>query len=151
MVYALASQLSLSYTIARNLQYYFGLLRDSMCHLFLSTQRGSHQSEVEHCLRTIKPAVLLADTSLIDLLEQNLSPDLSHSTLRIITSAGGSSTMGWLPLSEMMHEKDPTQKASMLAVIDETSVNIDSDIAFVVFTSGTSGLPKACPHNNRTL
>lgn len=117
----------------------------------LDPKRVADQSEIEHCLRLIKPAVLLADTSLADVLQKILSPDLSHSTLRIVTSAAGSSTMGWLPLSEMLHEKDPTQTASTLAVIDENSVNIDSDIAFVVFTSGTTGFPKACPHTSRTL
>ena len=117
----------------------------------LDPKRVADQSEIEHCLRVIKPAVLLADAGLIDVLQRILSPYLSHSTLRILTSVAGSSTMGWLPLSEMLHEKDLTQTASTLAVIDSTLVNVDSDTAFVVFTSGTTGLPKACPHTSRTL
>lgn len=109
------------------------------------------QSELEHCLRIIKPAVLLADAHLIDVLQQNLSTDFSQSILRIATSAVGSSAMGWLPFSQMLHDKDPTQTASILAMIEATSIDTDSDIAFVVFTSGTSGLPKACSHSSRTL
>ena len=111
----------------------------------------ANQSEVEHCLRVIKPAVLLADAQLIDVLQRNLSTDFSRSTLRIVTSAAGSSAMEWLSLSQMLHEKDPTQTASTLAMIEETSVNTDNDIVLVVFTSGTSALPKACPHTSRTL
>ncbi|KAL8959689.1 MAG: hypothetical protein Q9183_005594, partial [Haloplaca sp. 2 TL-2023] len=35
--------------------------------------------------------------------------------------------------------------------MDNLPDDLDGDIAFVVFTSGTSALPKACPHSNRGL
>ena len=117
----------------------------------LDPRAVANQSEVEHCLRIIKPAVLLADTHLIDVLQQNLSTNFSSSTLRIVTSAVGSLAKEWLPLSQMLREKDPTQTASTLAMIEATCVDIDSDIVLVIFTGGTSGLPKACPHTSRTL
>ena len=105
--------------------------------------------EVEHCLRLIKPTVVLADAGFIETLQAILSTDASY--LKIATSINEFLTTSWLPFPSLLKEKDPVEKASTLAIIDETSLDIDHNLAFVIFTSGTSGLPKGCPHSNRTL
>lgn len=111
----------------------------------------ANRVEVEHCLQLIKPAVLLADCGFTGVLQAILNSDFSHSPLRISTSINDSLTTGWLPLPSLLSEKDPVDTTSTLANIDERSVDVDGDVAFIVFTSGTSGLPKACPHSSRTL
>ncbi|KAL8685582.1 MAG: hypothetical protein Q9224_005761, partial [Gallowayella concinna] len=111
----------------------------------------ANRAEVEHCLQVIKPAVLLADGDFTDELQALLSPHFSALSLRIATSNNEDLTTGWLPLTGLLNEKASVETTATLTTIEEIVIGVEADVAFVVFTSGTSGLPKACPHTSRTL
>ncbi|KAL8676110.1 MAG: hypothetical protein Q9186_007338 [Xanthomendoza sp. 1 TL-2023] len=111
----------------------------------------ANRAEVEHCLQVIKPAVILADGDLTDELQALLSPHLSTLSLKIATSDNEYLTTDWLPLSRLLNDQTSVESTAKLRRIDEIVIDVDADVAFVVFTSGTSGLPKACPHTSRTL
>ncbi|KAL8867637.1 MAG: hypothetical protein Q9174_005528, partial [Haloplaca sp. 1 TL-2023] len=107
--------------------------------------------ETEHCLRIIRPAVILSDCGFTAALQEILNADSLHTPMRIATRCDEAMATNWIPLPGLLEEKDPVTTASTLASIDNSPDDLDGDVAFVVFTSGTSALPKACPHSSRGL
>ena len=116
----------------------------------LNPRSISRKQEIIHDLRVTRPAALVvSDEGMIKTLEQNHEDELRSIELRLIAQSasqcGRDSFGSWLTLINILaHSFD---KPASLSEIWEKQKEIDTatDIALIIFTSGTSTLPKACP------
>ena len=104
---------------------------------------------VHHYLTVIQPIVLVVvDETVAQALEQSNSSDLERITLKITLQPQVRFNSAWYPL-EILAGK--CQVDEHTAALEPQGVSCVEDVILIVFTSGTSGLPKACPHTTKTL
>ncbi len=116
----------------------------------LDARSVSRQGEAQHYMKVVKPAVLVVeDNSAAEILQRNNALDLEQSVLRFVAHSDGPFPEGWRPLHSFIGEALAlkTRDEDIKGTRDEEM----QDVILIVFTSGTSGLPKACPHTNMTL
>ena len=110
----------------------------------------SRQEEVRHYLNVVKPALLVAENeSAAETVQHNNALNLPDSMLKIVASSDRPAQNGWTSLHDILTET-PQQTTLREIEDDRTSVVMD-EVILIIFASGTSGLPKACPHTNMTL
>ena len=116
----------------------------------LDARSVARQEEVQHYLRVIEPAVLVVgDDSAAATIQRNNALDLPDSVLRLVVSSGKPILDKWASLHDILVKAGSKDKKGV--PIDEVQLDTMEDVVLIVFTSGTSGLPKACPHTNKTL
>lgn len=122
----------------------------------LDPRSVSRKPEVSHYLRVTRPAALVVgDKDMITILERHHEDELQNIELKLVaqstTHAERASSSSWLTLIDFL--ADPVDISASLSEILEKQKEIDmaTDIALIIFTSGTSTLPKACPHTNDNL
>lgn len=100
--------------------------------------------EVRHQLKTIKPTVLLvSDEQCAESIDRLEGAEVHKSCLKILISGASTITSGWLRLKGLFKER--AEKSACTPIKPEfKTVDAENDIALMIFTSGTSGLPKAC-------
>lgn len=111
----------------------------------------SSPAELQHSLMIIQPAVFVADASLIKIIESALDLDKLPLLLKIVTSDTQNPGAGWIHWNDVTKSSKCTDVVSMLAEINDEPIDIENDIALMILTSGTSGMPKICAHTNRSL
>ena len=121
----------------------------------LDPRSVSKVNEVAHYLHVVRPAALMVDDKhMIDTLQQNLGQDLKDIGV-VLVAQQYERLPGplWQYLSDFLANAHPLEVcASMRAISDlQKAIDVQSDIAFIIFTSGTSGLPKACPYTHRNI
>ena len=115
----------------------------------LDPQTTPRTELIHHYLNVIQPTVLVVlDAIVAQALEQSNPLDLQRITLKVISQSQGSVDSAWYPLKALV---DGCQMDGDTAKLELQGVNGDEDVVLIVFTSGTHGLPKACPHTNKTL
>ena len=94
--------------------------------------------------------VFVEDAFVANALEENV-PDLMHDMQLKVMMGGDSTTGSFLSFNDLISDpaRDPTFEAQRRA-LDELPRTLD-DTVFIWFTSGTTSLPKAAPHTNRSL
>lgn len=116
----------------------------------LDPRSVSKVEEVRHYLQIIKPVVLVVGDGLTaESMQRNNATEVHSINLRLVADIRGKSTHGWITLKDIFLA--PDRLHSGLAAIKEIPIDMDEDVVIIVFTSGTSSLPKACPHNNTNL
>lgn len=100
--------------------------------------------EVRHQLKTIKPtALLVSDEQSAEGVDRLAGADIPKSCFKILISGASTITSGWLRLKELFHKG--AEKIACTPIEQECGAeDAEKDIALMIFTSGTSGLPKAC-------
>lgn len=71
------------------------------------------------------------------------------SRLQLVVSSEMPILDGWASLHDMLVEAGLKEEKGV--PIEQMQLDTMEDVVLIVFTSGTSGLPKACPHTNKTL
>ena len=94
--------------------------------------------------------VIVEDAAVAEHLEKNVPDLMRDMQLKVI--AGDTPTVeSYLSLNDLVSDaaKDETFEAQSRA-LDQASRNLE-DTVFIWFTSGTTSLPKAAPHTNKSL
>ncbi|KAL6713143.1 hypothetical protein ACLMJK_009264 [Lecanora helva] len=111
----------------------------------LDLRNLTRPEEIRHQLGITKPAAFLVFDELcaeqLNGLESIYSP---KPRLKIIVNCVGSSPPGWTSWVDV-HEERAEYSASLSVEEKFGALDTDEDLALIIFTSGTSGLPKACP------
>lgn len=109
----------------------------------------SRVEEVRHYLQIVKPVVLVVGDELAaEAMQRNNATEIDSISLKLVADVQEKSANGWTSLKDIFLAPDHLHPG--LAAIKEIQIDMDQDV-FIVFTSGTSSLPKACPHNNTNL
>ena len=117
----------------------------------LDSRSLSRSKEVEHYLRVLEPRIIVVrDESSARILDSNL-PTQTHAAVKITVCRGDSTppVKGWQIFEDLV----VSSRESLLQLLcaEQHTSDLDNDIGLVVFTSGTTGLPKACPHTYRNI
>ncbi|KAI4093479.1 MAG: hypothetical protein LQ344_002892 [Seirophora lacunosa] len=142
----------------------------------LDERAVSRQDQVDHFLRVLKPSALFVSgaTHARTLLE-NHPQEMGTIAVKAITEPKFSHVDGWQNLEEFLVKgalyhgleatrqgdlerhvatDEPPKISNIIGCGEECNGQKESDlgsILYIVFTSGISGLPKACPTSNRNF
>ena len=115
----------------------------------LDPRSVSRVEETRHYLQIVKPVVLVVGDELAaEAMQRNNATEIDGINLKLVIDLPGKSANGWTNLKDIFLAPDQLQTG--LVAIKEIQIDMDQDV-FIVFTSGTSSLPKACPHDNINL
>lgn len=103
----------------------------------------SRANEIQHVLSAIGSIGTLVanDETIVRLLSGNASVEVNATSVRIILGSVG--MIGWTAFEDALARPEP----STLPAIEQRM----EDTVLVVLTSGTTALPKGCPHSNKTV
>lgn len=116
----------------------------------LDARSVARQEEVQHYLRVLVPAVLVVgDDSAAATMQRNNALDLPDSVLQLVVSSEKPILDGWASLHDILVEAGPEKKKG--GANRRIQLDTMEDVVLIVFTSGTSGLPKASSHTKKML
>ena len=108
---------------------------------------ASHADELSRMLDLSKPKVLLAcDSSLVEKMHASAPKQMEALPTRISCGATDSMRDDCLPLWRILDND-----LAPFEVCPDGPVSVTDELRLVLFTSGTTGHPKACMHTNKTL
>ena len=104
---------------------------------------ASRANEIQHILSALGKigALVTNDDSIVQLLSRNAPAEVQNSTLKVIL--GEVAVSGWTPLRDAFATPELPRHTVVEQSMDET--------VLIVLTSGTTALPKGCPHSNKTV
>ena len=115
----------------------------------LDARGVSRVEAVLYFLKVTKPAVIVVnDSSAAATLQQSHEALLRDIPLKLTVKFDGAIPPGWACLAHVIHFEYSTTDSSG---IDSIEIDVQEDTALILFTSGTSGLPKACPFSGKTI
>ena len=115
----------------------------------LDPRSVSRVEEVRRYLQIARPVVVVVeDGQTAEAMQRNNATELHSVNLKLVADLQGGSSNGWTSLKEFFLA--PDQLHPGLAAIKDIQIDMDENV-FIVFTSGTSSQPKACPHSNTNL
>ena len=103
----------------------------------------SRANEIRHVLSALTRigALIVEDESIVKLLSGNVPAEVRKTGTNLILGSAG--MIGWTAFEDALStpglSKPPVAKQSM------------DDTVLIVLTSGTTALPKGCPHTNKTV
>lgn len=103
----------------------------------------SRANEIQHILSALERigALVANDESIVKLLSGNAPTEVRHTSTKLILGSVGMA--GWTTFNDAV----ATPGLSNSLAVEQ---NMD-DTVLIVLTSGTTALPKGCPHSNRTV
>lgn len=118
----------------------------------LNPRSLSNHEEISHMLRVSGAKVLFVrDHQLARKMDTELSDISQTMTLKIVINSDGSDSVlssTWIPLTDLLAASDPQNVRSPPAFDYEPD---PEDLSVIIYTSGTTSLPKGCPNKNRHI
>jgi len=102
---------------------------------------------VRNYLEQLRPGVLVVgESNGVSILEKSHQAILSASVLvKIVVQAQEEKAPGWTTFQDLKTEANSAEH------LKDPDVDIHNDTCFIVFTSGTTALPKACLHTGASI
>lgn len=98
--------------------------------------------EVKHYIDLLQPAVILASSAKIAQGVEKAAPDgVAKALVRLICA---DSSQGWQELGNFVEMNLGSEEMVAALKIERSK----DDVVLILFTSGTTGLPKGCPYTN---
>ena len=117
----------------------------------MNLRSAQNAKEIRHMLTlSDSKAVIVEDAELAEHLEKNVPDLMSEMQLKVVVDRA-SSAGSYLSLSDLV--SDAAHDESFEAqneVLEDVPRHLE-DVVFIWFTSGTTSLPKAAPHTNKSL
>lgn len=103
----------------------------------------SRANEIQHILSTLERigALVANDVSIVKLLSENAPAEVRNTSTKLILGSVG--TAGWTTFNDAVATSGLSKPSAVEQIMDDT--------VLIVLTSGTTALPKGCPHSNRTV
>lgn len=116
----------------------------------------TRKDEVKHYLSVTRPSVLIAsDEAMASELQLNHESELGYIVLKLIAESPSRCSVtaqpGWLSLIDLLSDSVNVYARTHATAEIESGVDPENDEVLIVFTSGTSGLPKACVHTSKNI
>lgn len=108
----------------------------------LSPRSVVNIEEAAHMLRVAGVSITLVQDNEIAAKFDGLPNDLKLKQTKIVISENAPDP-SWITFASLMHKKDTSQTNS--------KDRVENKIVIILFTSGTTSLPKGVPHNDTTL
>lgn len=117
----------------------------------MNLRSAQNAKEIRHMLKLSSAGVVIVeDADIAEHLEKNV-PDLMHDMQLKVIAGETTAAESYLTLNHLVSEaaKDETFEVRNRA-LEEVPRHLE-DTVFIWFTSGTTSLPKAAPHTNKSL
>ncbi|KAL8941853.1 MAG: hypothetical protein Q9216_001997 [Gyalolechia sp. 2 TL-2023] len=103
----------------------------------------SRANEIQHVLSAVERigALVANDESIVRLLSSNAPAEVHHSSIRLIL--GNVGMVGWAAFDDVLAAPGIPKLPAVEQAMEDT--------VLIVLTSGTTALPKGCPHTNSTV
>lgn len=117
----------------------------------MNLRSAQNATEIRHMFTLSNTkAVIVEDATLVEHLEKNVPDLMRDMQLKVI--AGTSSTIeGYLSLNDLVSDAAKDEEFEIHNRLLERARRHLEDTVFIWFTSGTTSLPKAAPHTNKSL
>lgn len=105
--------------------------------------------EVQNIYDVVKPAVVLAEDLVLATKLEKLAPESTNKLhLRLVANPDDDVGLlrGWQSMAAFMKPSDNTNGLRGLEITRD-----ENDVVLIFMTSGTTSLPKGCPHTNRSI
>ena len=130
---------------------YWTAARLGLPYVTLDPRSIQKSNELNHYLDVVKPGVMVAASHAMAMeLERVIPEKLAQIPVKAIASAeGAQSSSQWMTLLRLLSAASDTSHGTNGAEMDSSGSK--DDTALIVFTSGTTSLPKGCPWTNANL
>jgi len=113
----------------------------------LNPKMTSNREETKHLLDVVQPLVLVVqDEDIADKVESCAPELMKKCFVKLISTGGQEFSSSWQSFSDFVEDKVDTDALGSLEISRKAE-----DVILVFFTSGTTSLPKGCPHTNITF
>ena len=115
----------------------------------LDSRSLSRSREIQHYLDVLQPRVIVVqDETCTQIMDSNL-PAQTQASVKITVRRDATPIKGWQVLGDLV----TSSREALLQLLcsEQQTPDLKRDIGLIVFTSGTTGLPKACPHTYQNL
>lgn len=121
----------------------------------LNPRNLANGKETQHMLSTVDAKAVFVNDLDLAVAFDSLYDAKDRQVLKIMVGQVGESTRdGWITVADLLEVGDKAksdQHGTVTATLAQEPPSDDKNWVTVLFTSGTTSLPKGCPHTNRSL